>query len=1195
MKLLFSTVYNLLNLRRFSIEAKSGLFDKVWYLQNYPDANQSGLPPLIHYVTVGGFQGYSPSSKFDAKSYLDQNPDVAAAVSAKLTTPLLHYLEFGVQEGRSAPRHAFDGNNAKIHIAPVYDQNLDFYDQMKELKEDDILPELEVETFSIPKSRIKSTISIDIWDTLLRRDCHPDEIKIQTTRYFYLHYYSSIRPNLRDINALFRVRLTSEQSVSKGGNWEFRLADALKVWIAASTYGTPRSIDAVVNDLMEHELSAEIKATRPDLAMLGFLSKSNLNPFYISDFYADRNFLDTVLKKNGFHGIRRGYVSSEHYKTKRQGDLFKHILDEQQIQPSEWLHIGDNLESDFRVPIELGIDSLQFKQTSEERRTSWYAKGLQAKLSSDNSVHTQRLLSLVQSSKVNKDSISMIGRKMTPIALGFALFILEEAIKGGHQEIFFFTREGQFLAELCKLIIAADPFCSKYPTVTVLEVSRRSTFAASLNDLSIASLMRLWTMYGNQSIQGLTASLSLDPSIVKPIAIRAGLSWTEKINSIWQNPKVKKLINNKAFRLHAVTKINEQRSNLSTYLKQSGFLDGVPTTRFVVDIGWRGTIQDNIAIATETSIDGCYFGLFKFLNPQPKFGSKCAWLFDDNLDDRPQSMSDVAVLEMTFNGTGGTVDGYNSSGKRVTAVRTIVTKEEEVVQKYSRPVQGAILDAIPEFVEYVRLHGLTSSDFKPIARLLVFDTMRKPAKESADAFMRLSHNETFGTGSVDHVSISSSDLSTTLKEHDSKLHASLQKCLGDSRWPAALASSSIFSKWWKSAELNKQASVPSAIFSAASPYLIKHLGDRVNVFAPASLKGSGGHRTIYNVARAISTLGFKVECFVDGRGDGMELVEQWLGGNSAAIHSSWHGSRSCSLALATVAQSAKWVADMPSAKNKGYLVQDLEAYFNPASDNFLMAENSYALGLRHYTIGNWITRVLTDIYKAEAYPSGLGADTKQYYRKPSIKREKAVCFLYQPDKPRRLPQTAISALKLVKAAMPECNIYVYGSDIKANLGFPATQLGLVNNLVELNDLYNKCSVGLCVSMTNPSRIPYEMMAAGCVPVDIYRHNNLLDHTDDTVSLAYQSEASIALAILNLLCTEEKVLAKRRQSCADLSASRTLEWESDRIANLAAAQIAGLPFEPVYPRCLYQGRPIIAKSEQTQSVDAFCNHQKQLAT
>src|SRR5206468_4187109 len=74
----------------------SGLFDPAWYLAQYPDAAQSGIDPLEHYLSVGAAENRSPGPGFDAAWYLAQSPDLA---TAKLN-PLLHYLRYGAGEGR---------------------------------------------------------------------------------------------------------------------------------------------------------------------------------------------------------------------------------------------------------------------------------------------------------------------------------------------------------------------------------------------------------------------------------------------------------------------------------------------------------------------------------------------------------------------------------------------------------------------------------------------------------------------------------------------------------------------------------------------------------------------------------------------------------------------------------------------------------------------------------------------------------------------------------------------------------------------------------------------------------------------------------------------------------------------------------------------------------------------------------------
>ena len=85
--------------RALSLEDKrliqaSGFFDAAWYLAQYPDAAQSGMDAIEHYLSVGAVEGYSPGPGFDAAWYLNQNPDIGTV------NPLLHYLQHGASEGR---------------------------------------------------------------------------------------------------------------------------------------------------------------------------------------------------------------------------------------------------------------------------------------------------------------------------------------------------------------------------------------------------------------------------------------------------------------------------------------------------------------------------------------------------------------------------------------------------------------------------------------------------------------------------------------------------------------------------------------------------------------------------------------------------------------------------------------------------------------------------------------------------------------------------------------------------------------------------------------------------------------------------------------------------------------------------------------------------------------------------------------
>jgi glycosyltransferase involved in cell wall biosynthesis len=336
-----------------------------------------------------------------------------------------------------------------------------------------------------------------------------------------------------------------------------------------------------------------------------------------------------------------------------------------------------------------------------------------------------------------------------------------------------------------------------------------------------------------------------------------------------------------------------------------------------------------------------------------------------------------------------------------------------------------------------------------------------------------------------------------------------------------------------------------------------------------------------------------VSCFLEGEGQGVAVAEDYLSGDRVNLFLGWPSHLPLDVAFATIAHSAPFVGKLENVGLKCYLVQDFEAWFNPVGDAYTVAENSYTHGLIHFTIGNWLTHVIRNQYGGRALPAGLGVDTSIYKVLPDAEREKAISFLYQPEKPRRNPQLAISALRLVKEKHPDVKIVVYGSDAPLGLDFEVENLGLVRSLEKLNEIYNRCSVGLCLSMSNPSRIPFEMMAAGCVPVDVYRYNNLLDYEGSTVKLAYQSPESLAEAMCQLLEKRDE-LEKRRAQCIDYASSRSLDWENSVMSNAVMAMLRGSDLPEIAVELQLTEHPVIGVKEATKEARAYCAWQRRLA-
>ncbi|TAF53394.1 MAG: hypothetical protein EAZ61_07040 [Oscillatoriales cyanobacterium] len=75
-------------------------FDETFYLNANPDVVGFNGGAIAHFVLHGQFEGREPNSSFNSQGYLALNSDVQVAVLNGEFTPVSHYLEYGISEGR---------------------------------------------------------------------------------------------------------------------------------------------------------------------------------------------------------------------------------------------------------------------------------------------------------------------------------------------------------------------------------------------------------------------------------------------------------------------------------------------------------------------------------------------------------------------------------------------------------------------------------------------------------------------------------------------------------------------------------------------------------------------------------------------------------------------------------------------------------------------------------------------------------------------------------------------------------------------------------------------------------------------------------------------------------------------------------------------------------------------------------------
>lgn len=283
--------------------------------------------------------------------------------------------------------------------------------------------------------------------------------------------------------------------------------------------------------------------------------------------------------------------------------------------------------------------------------------------------------------------------------------------------------------------------------------------------------------------------------------------------------------------------------------------------------------------------------------------------------------------------------------------------------------------------------------------------------------------------------------------------------------------------------------------------------------------GSGGHRTIIQNINALYKEGYEVDIYVeeDFVSTGKMIsdkINQYYEYCPADCYVGVVLRKEYDLIFATGWTTIDDVKNIKCDK-KAYFIQDYEPWFLPMGENYMKVENSYKLGFEPITIGKWLSHKMISEFDSKSQYFDFCANLDVYKKLDNIEKENAICFIYQPEKPRRCDKMGLKALKLVKELKPDIKIYLYGSSLKTLTDLECENLNIIP-IEKCNELYNKCKLGLCISASNPSRIPFEMMASGLPVVEIYKENNLYDFPTGAIKLANPTAEGIAATIIDLI-------------------------------------------------------------------------------
>ena len=581
----------------------------------------------------------------------------------------------------------------------------------------------------------KKIISFDIWDTIIKRKCHPEETKLYTAKYIMLKYNKELKEKYKDIYQILIKRDEIEANFckemeEKGLDTEYRILDVFNK-LQKEIFIEEKTSNEISQEWIKAEIEQEKEVTyiNPDILPI-FEKYKDRKMYCISDFYMTSENLKEILDNLNFPvRFEKIYSSADYLLNKKSGNLYKKFEEELNIKPEDHIHVGDNPFSDIQVAQQLGIETIQIKkeelyfEPKRERTINFDYE----KIKKDKSTLENRLFNL--------------GTELSPLLYFFNYNIIEYAIKNNIDIVYYFTREGERFIKGHDIIAENNPFTLDVPKAELLEVSRMATFSASLNEFSIAELLRLWSQYRVQSMTALFKTLAIDIEPYKPYMGKYDININEDIVEPWFNVNVQALCRDEEFLEKINKEIKRKREELLEYFAKRKIKND-NTPMLTVDIGWRGTIQDNIAYIFDNKfITGFYITLYDYYNVQPKNTKKIKFIKNRQLILEDIS-SIITVLEMIFSSNTGSVIEY----KNGEAIRKLKKEEIQTVQKYIDFIQQGMNEGAKVINEAMKIHPFEAQEFDTYVENIIRKIKNNPDPDLVNVYYDLVMNDTFGTG-----------------------------------------------------------------------------------------------------------------------------------------------------------------------------------------------------------------------------------------------------------------------------------------------------------------------------------------------------------------------------------------------------------------------------------------------------------------
>ncbi len=329
---------------------------------------------------------------------------------------------------------------------------------------------------------------------------------------------------------------------------------------------------------------------------------------------------------------------------------------------------------------------------------------------------------------------------------------------------------------------------------------------------------------------------------------------------------------------------------------------------------------------------------------------------------------------------------------------------------------------------------------------------------------------------------------------------------------------------------------------------------RLALVIPSFRRGSGGHNTLLQIFSRLEQRGHLCSVWLyDFTGQHNAEwpaviradIREFFAPIDGPVYKGFDQWQGADVAIATGWQTVHPTLMLDQCRARAYIVNDHEPEFYAASTEREMAEDTYRHELHCIAASPWLRDLLIDRYATSADAFQLGVDHSLYQPQPVPRLKDTVIYYARHVTPRRAVPVGLMALSELHRRRPELRIVLFGDEGRLESPFPYEHLGVLTP-PQLATLYSEATVGLCLSLTNFSLMPKEMLACGlpCVELAGVSAESIFG-SDGPLELAALDPRAIADALERLLDDPEHRERRSREGI-EFVASHTWEHATDEV-------------------------------------------------